>query len=81
MGNDKPRSIAFPDHIGCGLAGGDWDTYLALLTNFANANLDMRVAIVHLASTKSTTRNHNVASKNITSNTILHEFSLPYFSV
>jgi O-acetyl-ADP-ribose deacetylase (regulator of RNase III) len=25
------KSIAFPDHIGCGLAGGNWDNYLNMI--------------------------------------------------
>jgi O-acetyl-ADP-ribose deacetylase (regulator of RNase III) len=29
------ESLAFPKGIGCGLAGGDWDAYLAVLTTFA----------------------------------------------
>lgn len=31
------KSIAFPDHIGCGAAGGNWDIYLAMIRNFAQA--------------------------------------------
>lgn len=29
------KSLAFPKGIGCGLAGRDWDAYLALITTFA----------------------------------------------
>lgn len=36
-------TFAFPRGIGCGLAGGDWDRYLAMLREFAN---DPRVAQV-----------------------------------
>ncbi len=28
-------SVAFPDHIGCGAAGGNWNNYLGTLNNFA----------------------------------------------
>lgn len=31
------RSIAFPDHIGCGLAGGDWSEYLHEIKQFAQS--------------------------------------------
>lgn len=30
------ESVAFPWRIGCGAAGGDWEHYLAIITNFAN---------------------------------------------
>lgn len=30
------ESIAFPWRIGCGAAGGDWEHYLEMITNFAN---------------------------------------------
>lgn len=29
------KSIAFPAGIGCGIAGGDWEYYKGVLTNFA----------------------------------------------
>ena len=29
------ESVAFPHGIGCGVAGGDWDTYYRILQNFA----------------------------------------------
>lgn len=29
------ESLAFPYRIGCGAAGGNWENYLAMLTNFA----------------------------------------------
>lgn len=31
---DNIESIAFPDHIGCGLAGGDWDHYKDMIEFF-----------------------------------------------
>ena len=33
----RPQSIAFPHQIGCGLAGGDWSEYEAMLAEFAAA--------------------------------------------
>lgn len=30
------ESIAFPFKMGCGAAGGNWESYLTILTNFAN---------------------------------------------
>ncbi len=30
------ESVAFPFNIGCGLAGGNWENYLAILADFAN---------------------------------------------
>jgi len=38
-------SIAFPHEIGCGLAGGRWATYEAMLEEFAEANTDTEVLI------------------------------------
>jgi O-acetyl-ADP-ribose deacetylase (regulator of RNase III) len=29
------ESIAFPDHIACGAAGGNWEYYLGTISNFA----------------------------------------------
>lgn len=29
------QSVAFPDHIGCGLAGGDWEWYHKTIKEFA----------------------------------------------
>lgn len=37
-------SIAFPDHIGCGLAGGDWSAYLNEIRAFA-ASLPTGIAV------------------------------------
>lgn len=31
------QTIAFPDHIGCGLAGGDWSEYLHEIKQFAQS--------------------------------------------
>jgi len=30
------KTVAMPFNIGCGAAGGDWNTYYKILTNFAN---------------------------------------------
>jgi O-acetyl-ADP-ribose deacetylase (regulator of RNase III) len=34
----KGSSFGFPDQIGCGLAGGDWEDYLELLQKFQKKN-------------------------------------------
>lgn len=31
----KFNSIALPDHVGCGIAGGDWDWYLEQIEKFS----------------------------------------------
>ena len=41
-----PSSVAFPHEIGCGLAGGDWPRYDAMLKAFADANPSMEVLVV-----------------------------------
>ena len=43
------RSIAFPELIGCGLAGGSWPAYEAMLVEFAAANPQTQVVICKLA--------------------------------
>lgn len=40
------KSIAFPEKIGCGLAGGDWDVYLEILRKWAEDNPKIKVVIV-----------------------------------
>lgn len=42
------KSIAFPNGIGCGLAGGDWDWYKYAINIFANEirDIDVEVFIV-----------------------------------
>lgn len=42
------ESIAFPYEIGCGLAGGDWETYKKMIADFANENFLVDVFIVKL---------------------------------
>ena len=42
-------SIAFPHQIGCGLAGGDWVRYRAMIEAFANMVDPHQVTIVRLA--------------------------------
>jgi O-acetyl-ADP-ribose deacetylase (regulator of RNase III) len=44
----KPKSIAFPYKIGCGLAGGDWPTYEAVLQAWSTANPDIDVTLYKL---------------------------------
>lgn len=41
-----PSPIAFPREIGCGLAGGIWSHYEAMLQEFASAHPDCEVLIV-----------------------------------
>ena len=43
--------IGFPDHIGCGLAGGDWNEILPMLEDFA-ARVSQPVVIVRYAPEK-----------------------------
>ena len=45
----KPASLAFPSHIGCGLAKGHWPTFERMIEDFATANPDVRVTIATLA--------------------------------
>ena len=40
------KTIGFPYKIGCGLAGGDWMVYLALVADFARRNPKLTVDIV-----------------------------------
>ena len=44
-----PASVAFPHQIGCGLAGGNWATYEAMLEDFAAAHPHIRCYICTLA--------------------------------
>ena len=39
-------SIAFPENIGCGIGGGDWPRYQAMIRNFAEAMPNCAVFIV-----------------------------------
>lgn len=43
--------VGFPDHIGCGLAGGDWNEILPMLEDFA-ARVSQPVVIVRYAPEK-----------------------------
>lgn len=43
----EDTKIGFPDHIGCGLAGGDWDTIIGLINAFSKA-IKQDVYIVRL---------------------------------
>ena len=40
------KSIAFPDHIGCGAAGGNWETYKKMIEDFADKLESVKVYIV-----------------------------------
>jgi len=39
------KSLALPHGIGCGLAGGSWSSYLALIQEFAVQNPDIEVVL------------------------------------
>jgi hypothetical protein len=41
----RPTSLAFPYEIGCGLAGGEWARFDAMISAFAASNPDIRVII------------------------------------
>ena len=41
----KPKSLAFPYNIGCGLAGGIWSEYEAMLTQFAHDHPGIQVVL------------------------------------
>tara|TARA_B110001452_G_scaffold85393_1_gene69781 strand:- start:161 stop:820 length:660 start_codon:yes stop_codon:yes gene_type:complete len=45
----KPRSVAFPFWIGCGLAGGNWGKYRRMIDDFSRANPDVSVVIATMA--------------------------------
>ena len=46
----RPASIAFPHRIGCGLAGGSWEAYDAMLASFAREHPDIEVLVCCLES-------------------------------
>ena len=46
MSDYRPRSIAFPNQIGCNLAGGHWAKYEAMIKRFASQNPDILVMII-----------------------------------
>ncbi|XP_071160719.1 uncharacterized protein [Mytilus edulis] len=39
------KTVGLPDHIGCGLGGGDWTAYFEIIEKFAKAN-DINFVIV-----------------------------------
>lgn len=43
--DSKPCSIAFPHEVGCGLAGGSWVKYDAMLNDFAAAHPEIEVLV------------------------------------
>lgn len=45
---DDLESIAFPWGIGCGAAGGDWEEYEKMISNFAKKNFLTDVYVVRL---------------------------------
>jgi hypothetical protein len=44
----KPKSIALPYKIGCGLAGGSWTAYYKALQEWSSTNPDIKVVIYRL---------------------------------
>jgi hypothetical protein len=49
--NSIPRgikSIAFPMGIGCGLAGGSWNTYFKLIQEFKSKRPEIKIAIYNI---------------------------------
>ena len=44
----KLKTVAIPKYFGCGLAGGDWDTVLGIITDALN-DLDITLEIVEFA--------------------------------
>ena len=44
----KPSSIAFPYHMGCGLAGGNWNEVLKIIEDFALCYPEISVYICKL---------------------------------
>eukprot|EP00966_Prymnesium_polylepis_P060036 1392601-Prymnesium_polylepis.1 len=43
---EQHQSLAFPNEVGCGLAGGDWAAYRKMIEAFARAHPEVKVAIV-----------------------------------
>lgn len=41
------ESIAFPDHIGCGAAGGDWEKYKKCIILFSEKMKDTKTIVVN----------------------------------
>lgn len=41
------RTVTFPDHVGCGLAGGRWEIYRKMLMDFAEKNDLLNVTVVN----------------------------------
>lgn len=46
--DEKINSVAFPYMIGCGLAGGDWETYLKMIKEFAKTYNNIHIVIYKL---------------------------------
>jgi O-acetyl-ADP-ribose deacetylase (regulator of RNase III) len=68
----KLHSVAFPYGIGCGLAGGDWHIYFAMIGNFARKMNPhgVQVSIVRLASEVSGANDQMLASQSAPSVTL-----------
>jgi O-acetyl-ADP-ribose deacetylase (regulator of RNase III) len=44
----KPKSLAFPYNIGCGLAGGNWKDYYSILEQFSKDNPNIKIVLYKL---------------------------------
>eukprot|EP00658_Telonema_sp_P-2_P073882 TRINITY_DN6301_c0_g1_i1.p1 TRINITY_DN6301_c0_g1~~TRINITY_DN6301_c0_g1_i1.p1 ORF type:complete len:385 (-),score=55.69 TRINITY_DN6301_c0_g1_i1:202-1356(-) len=56
------ESVAFPDHIGCGLAGGSWDRYRQMLEQFARTVPHVQVVLYTLPSCQN--NNNSMSSQS-----------------
>ena len=45
--NPIPSPLAFPEYIGCGLAGGDWGWYLGRILDFAGKHPEIEIWVVN----------------------------------
>lgn len=46
LGGERKLTIAFPFRIGCGLAGGDWDRYSAMIAAFEQKNKERITVLI-----------------------------------
>ena len=46
--NEDKINIAIPYEIGCGLAGGDWNDYYKVLSDYCNNNPKISITIYKL---------------------------------
>lgn len=55
------KSLAFPYQVGCGLAGGDWETYRARLMSLAKRRPDVKIVVYRLPDRKEAAFKRDVA--------------------